>query len=77
MMPSFFISHGSPLLAIENNSYTRFLSNLGTEIPRPKAVVLFSAHWVSRMQQVSEASAYGSSMPSASHWSGCASKVSS
>ena len=29
MIPSFFIAHGAPLLAIENNEYTQFVSDLG------------------------------------------------
>ncbi|KAB7704363.1 dioxygenase [Bacillus aerolatus] len=58
MMPSFFIAHGAPLLAIEDNEYTQFLSNLGKELPRPKAVVLFSAHWESAVQKVSDVNDY-------------------
>ena len=53
MIPSFFIAHGAPLLAIEDNEYTQFLTNLGRTLPRPKAIVLFSAHWVSGVQNVS------------------------
>lgn len=58
MMPSFFIAHGAPLLAIENNEYTQFLQQLGQSLPRPKAVVLFSAHWESKSQKVSEVDHY-------------------
>lgn len=58
MMPSFFIAHGSPLLAIEENGYTHFLGSLATALPRPKAIVLFSAHWLSAIQTVSEVSQY-------------------
>jgi 4,5-DOPA dioxygenase extradiol len=58
MMPSLFIAHGAPLLAIENNEYTQFLNQLGDSIPRPKAIVLFSAHWESRAQKVSEVDEY-------------------
>ncbi|WAH37575.1 DODA-type extradiol aromatic ring-opening family dioxygenase [Alicyclobacillus dauci] len=58
MTPSLFIAHGAPLLAIENNEYTQFLSNLGNTIPRPKAVVVFSAHWVASQQQVSDVENY-------------------
>jgi 4,5-DOPA dioxygenase extradiol len=58
MMPSFFIAHGAPLLAIQDNDYTQFLNELGKTLPRPKAVVLFSAHWVTGVQQVSEVDAY-------------------
>ncbi|MBS4174532.1 class III extradiol ring-cleavage dioxygenase [Bacillus sp. FJAT-49736] len=58
MMPSLFIAHGAPLLAIENNDYTKFLNQLGQDIHRPKAIVLFSAHWESRVQQVSQVDQY-------------------
>lgn len=58
MMPSLFIAHGAPLLAIENNEYTKFLDQLGQNLPRPKAVVLFSAHWEARVQHVSQVDQY-------------------
>ncbi|WP_071392718.1 dioxygenase family protein [Bacillus tuaregi] len=54
MMPSLFIAHGAPLLAIEENEYTQFLRELGKAWPKPKAVVLFSAHWESVVQKVSD-----------------------
>lgn len=44
MMPSLFLAHGSPMLAIEQTDYTRFLEALGTRY-RPKAIVIFTAHW--------------------------------
>jgi hypothetical protein len=34
MMPSLFIAHGAPLLAIENNEYTQFVNQLGKEFPK-------------------------------------------
>jgi 4,5-DOPA dioxygenase extradiol len=58
MIPSYFIAHGAPLLAIENNEYTQFLTQLGKNAPKPKAIVLFSAHWVSPVQYVSEVDEY-------------------
>ncbi|MDF2903804.1 MAG: extradiol ring-cleavage dioxygenase class protein subunit [Bacillus sp. (in: firmicutes)] len=58
MMPSLFIAHGAPLIAIENNEYTKFLTQLGQTLPRPKAVVLFSAHWESNSQKVSKIDQY-------------------
>ena len=45
MLPAYFIAHGAPLLAIENNQYTQFLNQLGQTLPKPKAIVLFSAHY--------------------------------
>jgi len=58
MLPSFFIAHGAPLIAIENNAYTQFLHQLGQTLPKPKAVVLFSAHWEASIQQVSNVEEY-------------------
>ncbi|UPT78598.1 4,5-DOPA dioxygenase extradiol [Sulfurovum sp. XGS-02] len=43
--PAFFVGHGNPMNAIENNAFTRSLRNLGKEIQRPKAVLVISAHW--------------------------------
>jgi 4,5-DOPA dioxygenase extradiol len=58
MLPSLFIAHGSPMLALENNEYTQFLNQLGQTLPRPKAIVLFTAHWESHTQKVSEVDQY-------------------
>ena len=43
-MPSLFLAHGSPMLAIQDTDYTRFLKTLG-ETYKPKAIVIFTAHW--------------------------------
>jgi 4,5-DOPA dioxygenase extradiol len=48
MVPSLFISHGSPYLAVQNNEYSRFLNELGKSL-KPKAIVIFSAHWESEI----------------------------
>ncbi|MBP1153320.1 MULTISPECIES: class III extradiol ring-cleavage dioxygenase [unclassified Paenibacillus] len=58
MLPSFFIGHGAPSLALENNPYTTFLKELASQLPKPKAIVLFSAHWESGELQVSGSAAY-------------------
>lgn len=52
MTASFFISHGAPLLAIEDNGYTRDLLRVGQSLGTPKAIVVFSAHWVSYKQSL-------------------------
>jgi 4,5-DOPA dioxygenase extradiol len=46
-LPTLFISHGSPMLAIQDSPARRFLQNLGNTLPRPKAIVVLSAHWES------------------------------
>ena len=45
-MPVLFIGHGSPMNAIERSRFTESLAELGTRLPRPKAVCVVSAHWV-------------------------------
>jgi len=46
-LPALFISHGSPMLALEDSPARRFLQELGKTLPRPKAIIVFSAHWES------------------------------
>lgn len=48
MMPSLFIGHGSPFLAIQQNEYSDFLRKLGERL-QPKAIAIFSAHWESEI----------------------------
>ncbi len=48
MLPSLFISHGSPMLALEPGASGPALTQLATELPRPKALVVVSAHWESQ-----------------------------
>lgn len=45
-LPALFLSHGSPMLAIEESAAGRFLDGLGAQLPRPKAVVVASAHFM-------------------------------
>ncbi|MBN2909672.1 dioxygenase [Polycladomyces sp. WAk] len=47
MTHSFFIAHGSPLLAVQDIAYTRDLRRLGEKLDRPEAILVFTAHWVS------------------------------
>ncbi|WP_296255527.1 MULTISPECIES: DODA-type extradiol aromatic ring-opening family dioxygenase [unclassified Pseudomonas] len=47
MFPSLFISHGSPMLALEPGPSGPALAHLAAELPRPKAIVIVSAHWES------------------------------
>ncbi|HDM8047603.1 dioxygenase [Vibrio fluvialis] len=44
-MPALFLSHGSPMMAIEHSETTEFFQQLGTKLPKPKAIVIFSAHF--------------------------------
>lgn len=47
-MPALFIGHGSPMNVLEDNVYTRAWRQLGETLPRPKAIVVVSAHWFTR-----------------------------
>jgi 4,5-DOPA dioxygenase extradiol len=44
-MPALFLAHGNPMNAIADNDYTRAMSRLADDLPRPKAVLVVSAHW--------------------------------
>ncbi|MGG7599501.1 DODA-type extradiol aromatic ring-opening family dioxygenase [Pseudomonas sp. WC1] len=48
MLPSLFISHGSPMLALQPGASGPALAELARALPRPKAIVVVSAHWESR-----------------------------
>lgn len=48
MMPAVFVGHGSPMNAIEKNEYTQGWKDIAKSIPRPAAVLSFSAHWFTR-----------------------------
>lgn len=44
-MPSLFIGHGSPMNALESNACTRVWRALGDALPRPRGILVVSAHW--------------------------------
>lgn len=52
-LPSLFVSHGSPMLILENVPARRFLAGLGGQLPRPSAVLVMSAHWNTRVPAIS------------------------
>jgi len=45
LMPAAFVGHGSPTNALEDNRYTRSWAELGAGLPRPRAILVISAHW--------------------------------
>jgi 4,5-DOPA dioxygenase extradiol len=45
LMPAAFIGHGSPMNALETNRYTRAWEQFGASVPRPRAILVISAHW--------------------------------
>ena len=44
-LPTLFVSHGSPMLALQDSPARRFLQGLGASLPRPRAIAVVSAHW--------------------------------
>ena len=46
--PAVFAGHGSPMYALEPNRFTHAWATLGKSLKRPDAVLVISAHWVTR-----------------------------
>lgn len=46
--PAVFVGHGSPMYALKPNRYTQAWASLGKSLKRPDAVLVISAHWVTR-----------------------------
>jgi 4,5-DOPA dioxygenase extradiol len=44
-MPVAFLGHGSPMNALERNRYTDAWRAFGASVPRPRAILVISAHW--------------------------------
>jgi 4,5-DOPA dioxygenase extradiol len=44
-MPAAFIGHGNPMNALEVNRYTTAWKAFGEAVPRPRAILVVSAHW--------------------------------
>jgi len=47
-MPTIFLGHGSPMNSIEKNDFTISLARLGESFPFPKAILMISAHWMTK-----------------------------
>jgi 4,5-DOPA dioxygenase extradiol len=45
-MPVIFVGHGGPMNALRDNAFTRHLRAWGAALPRPRAIVSVSAHWL-------------------------------
>ena len=55
MLPSLFISHGAPLLALQPEATGPALRQLADSLPRPELILIVSAHWQSQVLQISSA----------------------
>ena len=53
--PALFIGHGSPMNIVADNSFTRDLKSLGQTLERPKAILVISAHWLTRGTYITSA----------------------
>ncbi len=51
-MPVLFIGHGSPMNGIQNNEFSNYWQKLGKQLPIPQAVLVVSAHWLTRDTQI-------------------------
>jgi len=52
-LPALFISHGAPTLALEQSATTSALARIGQNLPKPRAIVIMSAHWQSAKLEIS------------------------
>src|SRR5690606_31029933 len=44
-MPAAFFGHGSPMNALDRNRFTEAWRAFGASVPRPRAILMVSAHW--------------------------------
>ncbi len=45
LMPAAFLGHGTPMNALEHNRWTAAWQAFGRSVPRPRAILVVSAHW--------------------------------
>ncbi len=58
MIPCLFVGHGGPDIILEENEYTEFLKGYRNTINKPKAIIIFSAHWENKTQCIGAAEHY-------------------
>lgn len=51
-LPGLFISHGSPMLALNPEQVGPALERLSVNLPRPETIIVMSAHWESNALEV-------------------------
>ena len=45
-MPVLFVGHGSPMNIVEKNGYTEDLVKAAKQLPKPRSILVVSAHWL-------------------------------
>ena len=61
-LPVLFFSHGSPMHAVQDSEAARLWAELGQRLPKPRAVLIVSAHW-----ETAEPTLTGSARPATIH----------
>jgi 4,5-DOPA dioxygenase extradiol len=51
-MPVLFVGHGNPMNAIEPNEFHKAWQRIGQQLPKPKAILCVSAHWLTKGTKV-------------------------
>lgn len=54
-MPTIFVSHGAPSMALQPGAAGAALQRLGSELPRPRSILMVSAHWETQPPSLSTA----------------------
>ena len=52
-LPTLFLSHGSPMHAINSGKAGEVWAALATQLPKPKAVIMVTAHWETNLPMLS------------------------
>lgn len=52
-LPTLFISHGSPTLVQDDDAAHHFLTGLAAGLPKPKEILVISAHWETQIATLS------------------------
>jgi 4,5-DOPA dioxygenase extradiol len=54
-MPVLFVGHGNPMNAILDNDITRMWGSVGSNLPKAQAIVVISAHWLTKGTHITDA----------------------
>jgi len=57
--PSLFISHGSPMILLDDCPARRFMAEYGASIEKPSAILMISAHWETHLPAVASTASPG------------------